>query len=78
MHPTRNEATAPPYSHNHIDNRSFMRELLAPATRTLIHAMIERAAECWAAGDELTAEGWLTGVLRILDGRPFRDEGAIR
>ena len=44
------------------------REPLAPATRNLIGCMIERAAECWAAGDELRAEGWLTGAFRILDG----------
>jgi len=55
-----------------------MRESLAPATRNLIGCMIERAAECWANGDEGTAEGWLTGVLRILDGRPFIDVGADR
>ena len=43
-----------------------MREPLAPATRNLIGSMIERAAECWAAGDEHRAEGWLTGVLQNL------------
>ena len=52
-----------------------MREPLTPATRLMISCMIERAAECWAAGDEARAEGWLTGVLRILEGRPFIDEG---
>jgi hypothetical protein len=40
--------------------------------------MIERAAECWANGDEATAEGWLTGVLHTLDGRPFSTRGAVR
>ena len=55
-----------------------MREPLAPATRNLIGSMIERAAECWAAGDEHLAEGWLTGVLRILDGRSLIDEGVSK
>ena len=37
-----------------------------------------RSPECWPARDEARAAGWLTGVLRILDGRPFIDEGAKR
>jgi hypothetical protein len=56
-----------------------MREPLAPATRKLIGCMIQRAAEDWAAGNEHRAEGWLTGALEMLDGRPLSDdEGALR
>ena len=72
------ELTRSPMREPYDRQETVMREPLAPATRNLIGSMIERAAECWAAGDEARAEGWLTGVLRILDGRPLIDEGVVR
>ena len=50
-----------------------MREPLAPATRNLIGSMIERAAECWAAGDEhLAAKAGRRQILQALVGEDRR------
>lgn len=51
---------------------------MTPSDRSLIIALIEKAADAWASGDTSRAEVWAERAWAYADGHDFIDEEANR